>query len=83
MQFHSLEEASMKDFVSSLWLRVFVLVAPFSLAWVASSILNPSGSGWTGLAGVCSTLPAAFWLSRKWAPPVALTLHLPEGARSR
>jgi hypothetical protein len=55
----------MKDFVSSPGLRVFALVAPFSLAWVASSILNPNGTAWNGQAGVCLTLPAALWLSRR------------------
>ena len=52
----------MKDFVSSPGLCVFVLVAPFSFAWVASSILNPAGPGLIGLAGACLTLPAALWL---------------------
>ncbi len=55
----------MKDFVSSPGLRVVALVAPFSLAWLASSILNPVGPGLIGLAGACLTLPAALWLERR------------------
>jgi hypothetical protein len=64
----------MKDFVSSPGQRVFAAIAPFSLAWVASSILNPDGPGLIGLAGACLTLPAALWLRRGWATPLAAAI---------